>query len=252
MSIDDTPHDELRAQLAALAAGDGAGDLLTVAQRAALEAHLAGCALCERELALQRQVHDRLGAIATREAAPEALAAMVRGLARPPGPPRVRSSRAAIAVAISGWMVAAVVALGWWLAPQRARVRPPMVDAALNDFDRALGRELPGLGAGVGHPVAALAHPDLQLISSWRAEIRGEPASALAYRLRDRIVVQYVVSEALLYRQPDVREAVHAHGVFAVSEGARSVVAFARGGAGSVLVGAVSPAELISLSRDRE
>lgn len=253
MRLDESTHDELRAQLAALAKGSGVDDVLTHAQRAALMAHLTGCPTCARELQLQEQVRARLVGFAPAEPAPHGLAAMVRGLARG-GAPRARPSRAWLAAAASGWAAAACLALAWWAQPAAVRIHPPMVEAALRDFTRALEGELPApqafaeLAATVGHPVSPLEHPGLQLISTWRTEIRGEPAAALAYRLRDRIIVQYVLSESLLYRQPIVRDAVQAHGTFAASDGARSVVAFAGGGAGSVLVGVISPGELTRLT----
>ncbi len=253
MRLDESIHDELRAQLAALAEGSRADDVLTGARRAALTAHLAGCSACARELELQEQVRARLVGSAPAEPAPHALAVMVRGLARGDAP-RPRRSRVWVAGAASGWAAAACLALAWWAQPTSVRIHPLMVEAALRDFTRALDGELPApqafaeLAATVGHPVPPLEHPGLQLISTWRTEIRGEPAAALAYRFRDRIVVQYVLSESLLYRQPIVRDAVQAHGTFAASDGARSVVAFAGGGAGSVLVGVISPGELARLT----
>lgn len=253
MRLDESTHDALRAQLAALAEGSRAGDALDDAQRGALTAHLAGCPACARELELQERVRERLAGFAHPEPAPQALAAMVRGLARGDAP-HPRRSRAWVAAAAAGWATAACLALALWVRPAPVRIHPPMVEAALRDFTRALEGELPApralaeLAAAVGHPVPPLEHPGLQLISTWRTEIRGEPAAALAYRFRDRIVVQYVLPESLLYRQPVVRDAVQAHGTFAASDGARSVIAFAGGGAGSVLVGVFPPAELARLT----
>jgi hypothetical protein len=253
MTIDPIIHDELRVLIAALAGGGRAEDVLDDAQRTALAAHLAGCSTCRRELALQEHVRARLARAAGAEPAPAAMVAMVRGLARSDVRP-ARRSRALIAVAASGWIVAACIALAWCGRPTLEVSQPPMVEAALRDFDRALESELPApgtlveLAAGVGHPVAALAHADLRLISTWRTEIRGEQAAALAYRLGDRVIVQYVVSESLFFRQPVVRDAIQAHGVFATSHGARSVVAFAGQGAGSVVIGVLPPDELARLT----
>lgn len=133
----------------------------------------------------------------------------------------------------------------------------PMVAAATADFRHTLQRALPGraenLGAvraAVSFPVTPLRAPDVELLGAWTTTIRGEPAAALAYRWRDRILVQYVVPEHLFARQPEVQRAVAGLGAYTATAGAEAVVAWPGARSGSLLVGAAAPAELLSVRRE--
>ena len=136
-------------------------------------------------------------------------------------------------------------------APAPRAADSPIVDAALADYRRTLAGELPGsagdlatVRAGLAFPVRLLGAPDAHLVSAWSTTLRGEPAAALAYRWGGGVVVQYVVSERLFFRQPDVRRAVAARRVFAAVHGAQGVLAWAEPASGALLVGDASPAEL--------
>jgi hypothetical protein len=78
--------------------------------------------------------------------------------------------------------------------------------------------------------------------------IRGEQAAVMAYRWQDRVVVQYVVSEALFFRQPVVRDSVTAAGRFTAEDGSRSVVAWPNPGAGSLIISDLPVNELERLT----
>lgn len=173
----------------------------------------------------------------------------------------------------SGWLVAAGLAgvlLGGALrtpppAPDALAVgtmaadpQPPipMVAAAAADFRFAVQRALPGrvddldaVRATVAFPVTPLSAPDLELLGAWTTTIRGEPAAALAYRWRDRVLVQYVVPEHLFALQPEVQRAVAASGAYTATAGAEGVVAWPGARSGSLLVGAADPTELLLVPR---
>lgn len=77
--------------------------------------------------------------------------------------------------------------------------------------------------------------------------IRGEPAAALAYRWGDLVVVQYVVSEELFFRNPVVRQAIAARRGFVTVRGPQSVIAWPESVGGTLLVGDGSPEELVKV-----
>ena len=130
----------------------------------------------------------------------------------------------------------------------------PMVEAALEDYARHSRAELPASSARTDSmlsalplPVALLRGADVHPLTSWHTEIRGEPASAVAYRWGDQIIVQYTVSEKLFFRQARVRHAVGRGSVYAVRRGPVSAVAWPNVGSGSIVIGVGDPAQLAAL-----
>ncbi|GAC1516513.1 MAG: hypothetical protein NVS1B4_11860 [Gemmatimonadaceae bacterium] len=179
-------------------------------------------------------------------------------------------------VAASGWLVAASVTAVLW-SRSRAESIPassedvsgathdgaamaidpapvPMVEAALADYRRRTGVDLPAgdlRGDSVSAPapgqVPGLRRADVRVVAAWTTEIRGERVAAVAYRWRDRVVVLYTVSEQLFFRQARVRRAVARGAIYAVRQGPVSAVAWANSSNGSILIGNASPAELAVL-----
>src|SRR5699024_5135087 len=110
----------------------------------------------------------------------------------------------------------------------------PMVTAALTNYHQQLAGTLPTadtvalskLKRSLPFPVTPIADLRSHLIAVWSLRISGQPAAALAYRLDNHVIVQYVVSESVFFRQPRVRQAVASHGLYVVSAGRDSVVAW--------------------------
>jgi hypothetical protein len=158
----------------------------------------------------------------------------------------------------SGWAVAAVLAAalvlehGGSVAARLAPGTPPMIVSAVADYLRVTTRELPlGCDAG-GKPElpfagAPLRVPEARVLSCWSTSIQGQPASAWAYRWRDQVVVAYVVSEALFFHQPAVREAVRRSGRYTAAAARAGVVAWAAADRGILVIGDGKPAELDAL-----
>jgi anti-sigma factor RsiW len=122
------------------------------------------------------------------------------------------------------------------------------------DYTVRMVRHLPGgennLAAvldSVPFAVRPISATGTQVIGAWTTAIRGQPAAAIAYRWRDRVVVQYVVSDSLFFHHRDVRAAVAARGLYRASDGALGVLAWPDSGSGSVLVGSLAPDELARL-----
>ena len=253
-------------------------DELSPEDAAAVSAHLLDCARCRADFALQRALRDRLDRVPLvraprrlRDAVEDTIDAATGSAESARGVADVRRlPRHAGAVARAwpwlGWGVAASLAVALVLfkpgaapdtSPRRAAAASiPMVEAVLADYRSNAGRELPfkyaperidALSEALALPIPRLASQRVRMLGAWRVEVGGEPAAAVAYRLGDDVIIQYVVSEALFFRQPMVRDAVARVGRFVTSDGGQGVVAVPAPGSGSLLVGDMPPERLEQL-----
>jgi anti-sigma factor RsiW len=235
----------------------------TVAQ---IDAHLVGCAECRRALEVHDALRTRLAA--ERPAAPSPalrarIAAAIDALPAPvvaPAPaPRWNVQRHVLWLAIAGWVTAVVLAVALAVQSGVSRPRPagvraiaapvqqvPLLGGIVDDYARVSRSDLPGrardlsaVRAAVSFPIEPLRAPDLRLLGAWTTDVRGEPAAVLAYRLRDRLVVQYLVAEDAFFRHPAVRTAVADRHLLTATDGERRLVAWPGSSAGTVLVGDV-------------
>ncbi|GJG85583.1 hypothetical protein tb265_07640 [Gemmatimonadetes bacterium T265] len=277
--VREAQHATLADLLGAYADGE-----LPAESAARIEAHLVGCVRCRRDLATQTALRDRLAAapvlpaptalrdriIASTAAVPPA----PELLAAPPATPTdgvraPRPGRRWRAVLASAALVAA--AMGGGAAVWRGRpaaddagvpsqpapvASVPLLAAALADYRRSTAGDLPGrardldaLRAAVGFPVEPLRAPGFRLLAAWTTTLDGEPAAVLTYRWRDRLVVQYRVSEALFFRYAALRSAAAAHQPLSAVDGAQGVVAWPEATSGVVLVSDDTPARLLASVR---
>ena len=247
-----------------------------------VEAHLAHCEACRSEVVLQTAVRTHLNAeslpvppalrerirLATYGGAGEEARRPTPSAGLPPVPRSSATPPAWRRVAPwAGWALAAILAalLLFQPDPQASDLpsaprvaldsaRVPMVEDALADYRRRIATDL-SLNAGslaqvsdqIPFPITPLRSPDTRLIGAWTTEILDRPAAVLAYRWGDRVVVQYVVSEALFFAPPEVREAVASEGRYAVSVGRQGVIAWPRAQSGSILIGDLPPSQLAEL-----
>jgi len=235
----------------------------TIAQ---IDAHLVGCAECRSALEVHDAVRTRLAA--ERPAAPSPalrarIAAAIDAAPAPvvvpaPAPPAI-NHRSVAWLAVAGWVAAVVLAVALVAqspaSPQgtagaRAIAAPvqqvPLLGGIVDDYARVSRGDLPGrardlsaVRAAVSFPIEPLRAPDLRLLGAWTTDVRGEPAAVLAYRLRDRLVVQYLVAEDAFFRHPAVRAAVADRHLLMATDGARTLVAWPGTSTGTVLVGDV-------------
>ena len=238
----------------------------TVAQ---IDAHLVGCGECRRGLEVHDALRSRLAV--ERPAAPSpALRARIAAAIDAAPPPvvvaapdaRAETSRRVVWLAVAGWITAFALAIA--LAVQvgvvgpratgaRAMTAPvsevPLLGGIVEDYARVSGGDLPGrardlsaVRAAVSFPIEPLRAPDLRLLAAWTTNVRGEPAAVLAYRLRDHLVVQYLVAEDAFFRHPAVRSAVADRHLLTAAERGRHIAAWPGTTTGTILVGDV-PAE---------
>ena len=264
--------------------GAYADDELPPETRREVEAHLAECTRCVQELRLQTALRQRLR---EEESALEPSDALLRLEAFVAHLGRGAREQRASAVDIGsgkrsvlrhpllgwgGWLVAASLAAVWALGPRRPAgqgmsgmsmgnlapvsvdsIPESIADAALHDFKRVAnatlpeGPELAAVESQVPFSVPALTAPHMRLIGAWTTIIDGVPAAALAYRCHDRLVVQYVVPEHIFFRQPRVRQAIAASGLYAAGEGKIHAVGWPGRDNGSFLVGEFTAPELAAM-----
>jgi anti-sigma factor RsiW len=234
-----------------------------LSDRRAIEEHLRSCDQCRRELRLLEATRARLRRLA--RPAPDAalrgpiFAALDREA--PAAPTAARAPRRWLLAAAGGWAAAAALGVLYVARPGgRGReagpggvALPAMVDEALREYERASAGELPRAGergeleAAFGRPIPYLEGPDLPIVSAWLTTLRGEPSAAIAYRFRDRVLVQFVVSEGLFFRHHAVRDEIARRGSYVAQVGGRAVLGRPGRGVGSLLVGELSPAQLEGL-----
>ena len=234
----------------------------TIAQ---IDAHLVGCAECRSALEVHDAVRTRLAA--ERPAAPSpalrariasAIDAIPAPVIMPAPTPRV-DHRTVVWLAVAGWVAAVVLAIALLMqtpvsplraAGARAMAAPvrqvPLLGGIVDDYVRVSRGDLPGrardlsaVRAAVSFPIEPLSAPELRLLGAWTTDVRGEPAAVLAYRLRDRLVVQYLVAEDAFFRHPAVRTAVADRHLLTAAEDGRALVAWPGTSTGTVLVGDV-------------
>jgi anti-sigma factor RsiW len=235
----------------------------TVAQ---IDAHLVGCAECRNALEVHDAVRSRLAAERPAAPSPDLRARIAAAIDAVPAPVvvaaparRAANQRSIVWLAVAGWVAAIVLAIALVVqspsSPTRAAgtraiaapvAQVPLLGAIAEDYARVSRGVLPGrardlsaVRAAVSFPIEPLRAPDLRLLGAWTTSVRGEPAAVLAYRLRDHLVVQYLVAEDAFFHHPAVRAAVADRHLLTASDGARALVAWPGTSTGTVLVGEV-------------
>lgn len=266
---DDDAAREARHQLLAALLGAYADGELPTETASQIDAHLLGCTRCRREFDVHRALRARLEGesiapastalrdriVAGLQAVPIALLADAAQTAhRLPWTRSISSaSRVVASLAIAATLLAG---FGWWRGARDRTVVPMTVvsvpslvlfSEVLDDYRRVTATELPGrsrdlatVRAALPFPVRALVTPELRLLAAWTTDLRGEPAAVLAYRWNNQLVLQYIVSEQLLFRPPEIRRAFADGHRLAAQSGRQSVIAWPAPASGELLVADVS------------
>lgn len=239
-----------------------------------IDAHLLGCARCRREVEVQRTLGARvrdLSASAPQvdvSGAEQRLRARLAALPHTTMPevrPTVQRPRHIVRLVLIGCVALLLLAItvlatrGSWAAAGTAKgtvtvASVPLLGEVARDYARTMSSELPGRARDLDAVREAMPfaveplHVDgLRLLATWTTVLGGQPAAVFAYRWDDRIVLQYVLAEELLFRSPEVRASLAASGLAATGDGRPALIAWALPEAGSVLVGEVTPAALRGL-----
>ncbi len=258
---------EARHQLLATLLGAYADGELPLETASQIDAHLLGCARCRREHEVHRAIRLRL----EREPIPASSVALrdaiVAAVAQTPVaavvPANQRSRRwfagspnrgwafpiLAVLLAVLSATVAAMVLLRTRSDATAARyavssvAAVPLFEVVLADYRRVVATELPGRARDLAavrqalpFPVEALGTPGLRLMAAWTTDLNGERAAVLAYRWNDELVLQYIVSEQLLFRPPELRRAFADGRLLAAQDGAQSMLAWPAPTSGTLIV----------------
>lgn len=128
-------------------------------------------------------------------------------------------------------------------APLVVRAPIPLLNLVAADFRAASARDLPGrardletVRGAVPFPVEPLRRPDLQLVAAWTIDLEGEVAAVLAYKWRDTLVLQYVVSDAWLFRSLPIRGAFADGRAVATDASGVGMLAWSSGRGSSIVV----------------
>tara|TARA_R110001583_G_scaffold40126_2_gene128475 strand:+ start:114 stop:719 length:606 start_codon:yes stop_codon:yes gene_type:complete len=153
-------------------------------------------------------------------------------------------------VGAGGWAVALVLAGVLWLPDVGVMSHDhiPMVSDALADYQKMALTDLPALeNTADSSAPAKLAGG--RLLATWRTTVGGEPAEAFAMRRGNSLVIQYRISEHVLFRNPDVRQAMATMGGYRTRENQLEVLAIPIKEAGLLVVG---PANAMPATSDLE
>ena len=276
----DFAHDdetrEARHELLASLLGAYADNELPPETRSQIDAHFTGCARCRRELDVQRILRDRLGAEpvpAASAALRERIAASIKQAAPPalapePSPAVERASRHRMVrawVAVGALAIVSVSVLSnapaWLTSPNGAAAANsisaptnPLFTEILANYRLVMAGNLPGrardleaVRAAVPFAFAPLSNSALRLLGAWTTSISGEPAVVLGYRWNDRIILQYFVTDQLLFQSADVRASLAQAGSASVTNGSEGMLLWAEPEYGTLLVGNLAPEKFATL-----
>ncbi len=271
---------EARHQLLANLLGAYADGELPAETASQIDAHLLGCGRCRSELKVQQAVSERLSR-STIPAATAALQSRIRlAIAATPAPPartaapvstpptRFTSPRWLLgAVGVGSMVVLALVAAVTLReratvldpAPLETQASVPPIQLVLQEYRRVSQGDLPGrsrdlesVRRSLPFPVTPLTESGAHLLAAWTTDFDGEPAAVLAYRWRDRVVMQFVVGETMLFRTRALRDAFAARQAVVAQDGEQGLIAWPDAEAGSLLVGDFAWKDMVPLSAARK
>ncbi len=221
---------------------------------ALVEAHLAGCEACRMDVSRQRVTGRRFHDVPTPHMPLELHRRLDSALADAPDYPDQTPTKSRFkfklwltslyrpaVIGAGGWAVALVFAgiLVWPDAGVVGHNHIPMVNDVLSDYQKMALADLPALANSAEvSPPARLAGG--RLLATWRTTVGGEPARAFAMRRGKSLVIQYQVSEQVLFRNPDVRQAMATMGNYRARENQLEVLAIPMKEAGLLVVGPAS------------
>lgn len=271
---------EARHQLLANLLGAYADGELPAETASQIDAHLLGCGRCRSELKVQQAVSERLSR-STIPAATAALQSRIRlAIAAAPAPtartaapvttPSTRFTPPRWLLGVLGVVSLAVLALFAVMtlreratvldpAPLETQASVPPIQHVLQEYRRVSQGDLPGrardlesVRRSLPFPVTPLTESGAHLLAAWTTDFDGEPAAVLAYRWRDRVVMQFVVGEAMLFRTRALRDAFAARQAVVTQDGEQGLIAWPEADAGSLLVGDLAWKEMVPLSTARK
>ncbi|WP_062261765.1 anti-sigma factor family protein [Endozoicomonas arenosclerae] len=247
---DDTKWQELHASLQDMLAGYVDNEL-EEDEVLILEAHLAGCKLCRDDLARQFALSQHLRALPLERMSASLHDKLDKITEQPQVESKVTQPQKASGGSATRWLerqwlkltfsaggwataMALVVALYMQQMPNPPHSDIPMVADALSQYTTAQQNTLP-----VSQKLSEVpaSWPGGTLLSSWETTIGGAPAQVYAMRSGKDIVFQYRIDESVLFRNPEVREAIARQGRFTSEKDGTEIRALPMKASGLLMVG---------------
>ncbi|KEQ16391.1 anti-sigma factor family protein [Endozoicomonas numazuensis] len=248
-NTEDTKWQELHTALQDLLAGY-ADNELEDDEVMIVEAHLAGCRLCRDDLARQfslshhlsslplermsASLHEKLDRITEQ---PQNTVETQRQTPKVSTPARwLERQWLKLAFSTGGWATAfaLVVTLYMQQIPNVPHSNIPMVADALSEYQTAQQDILP---VSQQLTEAPASWPGGTLLSSWETSIGGAPAQVYAMRSGKDIVFQYRINESVLFRNPEVRQAIAQQGSYSSEKNGTEIRALPMKSSGLLMVG---------------
>jgi hypothetical protein len=216
-----------------------------------LEAHLAGCQSCRNDLGRQyalshhmstlplermsASLHEKLNKITEHpQASPVATQTQKTKTESPTH--WLERQWLKLTFSAGGWATAfaLVIALYMQQPPSVPHGHIPMVTDALSQYQTIQQSTLPVSEKLSDVPAS---WPGGSLLSSWETTIGGAPAQVYAMRSGKDIVFQYRIDESVLFKNPEVREAIARNGSFSSDQGNTKIRALPMKASGLLMVG---------------
>jgi len=220
-----------------------------------IEAHLSGCENCRNDLARQNALSERLEIIPP--------ARITSGLQKridnmqleesPVPDMHLETSLAKVLIPFKSWfknisrqpvfgasgwafalIFAVVISLPTSWQTQRSQI--PMINDALAEYHKMNSIAFPvsNKNTSIKAPVNL---PEGRTLATWATSIAGEPAQAFAIRSGRNIIFQYQINETVLFRNPEVRQAIADFGNYKLRSNEVDVLALPLTDSGVLVVG---------------
>lgn len=226
--------------------------------RLIVEAHLSGCENCRNDLARQQILSQRLETVQPQRISSTLqhridnmqLDEVTKTSDRKAGlldklllslKSGLQHLRPQPVIGAAGWVFAIVLAVVM-LSPsvwQVERSQIPMINDALAEYHKMNGRVFPVSNTNT-RIEAPVNWPEGRVLATWETNIGGQPARTFAVRSGRNIIFQYEINEEVLFRNPEVRNAIAGFGNYKQRNNKTDVLALPLNDSGVLVVG---PAE---------
>lgn len=243
-------HTKLQDLLAAYA-----DDMLDSSDKELIEAHLAGCEACRKDVIRQQILSRRLNSLpvyrmpiklhqrldnALNEATPPKEESKTKRIKRGNFyqnlPNHIKTSFLTTA---SGWSVAILLLFTIFLPQtlnQKNNSSIPMIEDAINEYQSSSKVKLPIPDKNTNKK-QPITWPGSHVLTNWKTTIGGAPADAFAMRNGDSVIFQYIVDETVFFNNPEVRNSLTKTGKFRIRSNDITVLAIPIESAGILMVG---------------
>ena len=221
-----------------------------------VEAHLAGCESCRKDVMRQQVLHRQLGSIPVPQLTAQqrarfdkalkevALASENSGAFFPSAwkhllkPKWLENRNKTFWVATAGWSLVVLLLVMTVFSGMKDGTNGsiPMIQDVVKEYRQlartSLPQETPVQGTAL--PVS---WPNAKVLATWTTKVGGAPANAFAVRSGDQILLQFEVEDRVFFNNPVVRNAVAAKGSYETRDNNVQVLALPLQRGGILLVG---------------